>query len=55
MCLLAEVSNLSTSNVRGMPNIRVLIADDVDTLLVSMSRLLRASGGIDVVGTAKNG
>ena len=38
-----------------MPNIRVLIVDDVDALLVGMSRLLRASGDIDVVGTAKNG
>ncbi len=38
-----------------MPNIRTLIADDVDDLRVLMSRLLSASGDIDVVGTAKNG
>ena len=38
-----------------MPNIRALIADDVDALLAVMSRLLSASGDIDVVGTAKNG
>ena len=38
-----------------MPNIRVLIVDDIDALRVSMSGLLRASGDIDVVGTAKDG
>lgn len=38
-----------------MPNIRVLIADDIDALRVSMSLLLRASVDIDVVGTAKDG
>ena len=52
---MAEPSGPSTSSVRGMPNIRVLIVDDVDALLVGMSRLLRASGDIDVVATAKNG
>ena len=38
-----------------MPNIRVVIANDIDALLVSMARLLRASGDIDVLGTARNG
>lgn len=52
---MAELSGPTTSSVLGIPNIRVLIADDIDALLVSMSRLLRASGHIDVVGTARNG
>lgn len=52
---MPELSGPSTSSVRGMRNIRVLIVDDVDALLVTMSRLFRACGDIDVVGTAKNG
>ena len=52
---MAELSGPSTPSVLGPPKIRVLIADDIDALLVSMSRLLSAAGDIHVVGTAKNG
>ena len=52
---MAELSGPSTSSVLGIPYIRVLIADDMHALVVSMSLLLRASVDIDVVGTAKNG
>ena len=38
-----------------MPNIRTLVADDVEVPPVGMSRPLSASGDIDVVSTAKNG
>ena len=52
---MADLSGPSSYSMQGMPNIRTLIADDYDALLVGMSRLLSASGDIDVVGTAKNG
>lgn len=53
---MADLSGPSSYSVQdSMPNIRTLIADDYDALLVGMSRLLSASGDIDVVGTAKNG
>ena len=52
---MAELAGPSTSNVLGIPYIRVLIADDMHALIVSMSLLLRASVDIDVVGTARNG
>jgi len=53
---LPDLSRPSTSSLQDpMPNILTSIANDVDILLVGMSRLLSASGDIDVVDTAKNG
>ena len=52
---MAELFDPSRLSMLGLRNMWVLIVDDIAALLVGMSPLLRASGDIDAVGTAKNG